>query len=145
MAGLLFGKVQRARELGLKMIIVPGSQLSQLPPGLDNAFEASLRSDEGNKIVELFLSDEGDDVVIEVADQGCGVPESLRDKIFEQGVSTRADEPGEHGIGLYLIASYVTRCGGVITLEDNDPCGTLFSIYIPKVKPNDSSINPIDR
>lgn len=97
-AGLLFGKVQRARELGLKMIIVPGSQLSQLPPGLDstefaaivgnlldNAFEASLRSDEGNKIVELFLSDEGDDVVIEVADQGCGVPESLRDKIFEQG------------------------------------------------------------
>ncbi|HCB8848778.1 TPA: sensor histidine kinase DpiB [Escherichia coli] len=131
-AGLLFGKVQRARELGLKMIIVPGSQLSQLPPGLDstefaaivgnlldNAFEASLRSDEGNKIVELFLSDEGDDVVIEVADQGCGVPESLRDKIFEQGVSTRADEPGEHGIGLYLIASYVTRCGGVITLEDN--------------------------
>lgn len=84
-------------------------------------------------------------MVIEVADQGCGVPESLRDKIFEQGVSTRADEPGEHGIGLYLIASYVTRCGGVITLEDNDPCGTLFSIYIPKVKPNDSSINPIDR
>ena len=157
-AGLLFGKVQRARELGLKMVIVPGSQLSQLPPGLDstefaaivgnlldNAFEASLRSDEGNKSVELFLSDEGDDVVIEVADQGCGVPESLRDKIFEQGVSTRADEPSEHGIGLYLIASYVTRCGGVITLEDNDPCGTLFSIYIPKVKPNDSSINPIDR
>lgn len=156
--GAAFGKVQRARELGLKMIIVPGSQLSQLPRGLDstefaaivgnlldNAFEASLRSDEGNKIVELFLSDEGDDVVIEVADQGCGVPESLRDKIFEQGVSTRADEPGEHGIGLYLIASYVTRCGGVITLEDNDPCGTLFSIYIPKVKPNDSSINPIDR
>ncbi|MEO9373252.1 sensor histidine kinase, partial [Pseudomonas aeruginosa] len=73
-AGLLFGKVQRARELGLKMVIVPGSQLSQLPPGLDstefagivgnlldNAFEASLRSDEGNKIVELYLSDEGDD------------------------------------------------------------------------------------
>ncbi|ENA4996456.1 sensor histidine kinase DpiB [Escherichia albertii] len=157
-AGLLFGKVQRARELGLKMTIVPGSQLSQLPQGLDstefaaivgnlldNAFEASLRNDEGNKVVELYLSDEGDDVVIEVADQGCGVPEALRDKIFEQGVSTRADEPGEHGIGLYLIASYVARCGGVITLEENAPCGTLFSIYIPKVKSNDSSINPIDR
>ena len=115
---------------------------------LDNAFEASLRSDEGNEIVELFLSDEGDDVVIEVADQGCGVPESsYGDKIFEQGVSTWSCQtsPSEHGNGLYLLASYVTRCGGVITLEDNDPCGTLFSIYIPKVKPNDSSINPIDR
>ncbi|HFZ8993750.1 TPA: sensor histidine kinase DpiB [Citrobacter freundii] len=154
-AGLLFGKVQRARELGLQMVIVPGSQLQQLPEGLDstefaaivgnlldNAFEASLRTQVGNNIVELYLSDEGDEVVIEVADQGCGVPESLREKIFEQGVSTRTDEPGEHGIGLYLVASYVARSGGVITLEDNTPCGTLFSLFLPKVKKNnDGTIN----
>ena len=158
-AGLLFGKVQRARELGLTMAIVPGSQLHQLPEGLDstefaaivgnlldNAFEASLRTQQGNKVVELYLSDEGDDVVIEVADQGCGVPEALREKIFEQGVSTRTDEPGEHGIGLYLIASYVRRCNGVITLEDNSPCGTLFSLFLPKVKKNnDGTINAVDR
>ncbi|MDN4367696.1 sensor histidine kinase DpiB [Citrobacter portucalensis] len=158
-AGLLFGKVQRARELGLIMTIVPGSQLHQLPEGLDstefaaivgnlldNAFEASLRTQQGNKVVELYLSDEGDDVIIEVADQGCGVPEALREKIFEQGVSTRTDEPGEHGIGLYLIASYVRRCDGVITLEDNSPCGTLFSLFLPKVKKNnDGTINAIDR
>ncbi|WP_370603925.1 sensor histidine kinase DpiB [Citrobacter braakii] len=158
-AGLLFGKVQRARELGLTMTIVPGSQLHQLPEGLDstefaaivgnlldNAFEASLRTQQGNKIVELYLSDEGDDVIIEVADQGCGVPEALREKIFEQGVSTRTDEPGEHGIGLYLIASYVRRCNGVITLEENSPCGTLFSLFLPKVKQNnDGTINAIDR
>lgn len=158
-AGLLFGKVQRARELGLTMIIVPGSQLHQLPEGLDstefaaivgnlldNAFEASLRTQQGNKVVELYLSDEGDDVVIEVADQGCGVPDALREKIFEQGVSTRTDEPGEHGIGLYLIASYVRRCDGVITFEDNSPCGTLFSLFLPKVKKNnDGTINAVDR
>ena len=158
-AGLLFGKVQRARELGLTMTIVPGSQLHQLPEGLDstefaaivgnlldNAFEASLRTQQGNKVVELYLSDEGDDVIIEVADQGCGVPEALREKIFEQGVSTRTDEPGEHGIGLYLIASYVRRCDGVITLEDISPCGTLFSLFLPKVKKNnDGTINAIDR
>ena len=158
-AGLLFGKVQRARELGLTMTIVQGSQLHQLPEGLDstefaaivgnlldNAFEASLRTLQGNKVVELYLSDEGDDVIIEVADQGCGVPEALREKIFEQGVSTRTDEPGEHGIGLYLIASYVRRCNGVITLEDNSPCGTLFSLFLPKVKKNnDGTINAIDR
>lgn len=158
-AGLLFGKVQRARELGLTMTIVPGSQLHQLPEGLDstefaaivgnlldNAFEASLRTQQGNKVVELYLSDKGDDVIIEVADQGCGVPEALREKIFEQGVSTRTDEPGEHGIGLYLIASYVRRCDGVITLEENSPCGTLFSLFLPKVKKNnDGTINAIDR
>lgn len=144
-AGLLFGKVQRARELGLTMAIVPGSQLHQLPEGLDstefaaivgnlldNAFEASLRTQQGNKVVELYLSDEGDDVIIEVADQGCGVPEALREKIFEQGVSTRTDEPGEHGIGLYLIASYVRRCDGVITLEDNSPAAPYFLYFFRK-------------
>lgn len=145
--GFFFGKAQRARELGLTLNLVEGSQLRQLPAGLDstefaaivgnlldNAFDASLKNPQGNKTIELYLSDEGDDVIVEVADQGCGVPESLREAIFEQGVSTKTEDVGEHGIGLYLIASYVGRCGGVITLEDNEPCGTLFSVFIPKVK-----------
>ncbi|WP_435954617.1 sensor histidine kinase DpiB [Dryocola sp. BD626] len=146
-AGLLFGKAQRARELGLTLKIVEGSQLRELPLGLDstefaaivgnlldNAFDASLAHPVGNKTIELYLSDEGTEVIIEVADQGSGVPEALREVIFNRGVSTKADEAGEHGIGLYLIASYVGRCGGVITLEDNAPCGALFSVFIPKVK-----------
>lgn len=146
-AGLLFGKVHRARELGLTLTIVEGSQLHALPSGLDstefaavlgnlldNAFDASLKNPAGNGSVEVYLSDEGAEVIIEVADQGCGVPDVLKDKIFEQGVSSKVEEPGEHGIGLYLIARYVGRCGGTITLEDNQPYGTLFSVFIPKVK-----------
>lgn len=54
---------------------------------LDNVFEVSLCIQEGDKIIEFFLSDEGDEVVIEVVDQGCGVFEVLWEKIFEQGVS----------------------------------------------------------
>lgn len=153
-AGLLFGKCQRARELGLVLNLVPGSVLHQLPQGmdstefaaiignlLDNAFEASLNNPPGNKTVELYLSDEGDEVIIDVADQGCGVPDALREAIFEQGVSTKNNETGEHGIGLYLISSFVNRCGGVITVEDNQPCGTLFSLFIPKVKKSDGTIS----
>lgn len=151
-AGLLFGKVQRARELGLSLKIVEGSQLRQLPAGLDstefaaivgnlldNAFEASLHNLQGDKTIELYLSDEGVEVIIEVADQGCGVPPSLREAIFDQGVSTKRDEVGEHGIGLYLITRYAGRCGGVVTLEDNTPYGALFSVFIPKVKLTDGT------
>ncbi|MCS3602165.1 two-component system cit operon sensor histidine kinase CitA [Buttiauxella sp. BIGb0471] len=146
-AGLLFGKWQRARELGLILNITPGSQLRHLPEGLDstefaavvgnlldNAFEACLNYPESDKSVELWLSDEGNEVIIEVADSGCGVPDALREVIFDQGVSTKSDAPGEHGIGLYLIASYVERCGGIITIEDNEPSGSLFTVFIPKVK-----------
>lgn len=149
-AGLLYGKAQRARELGLHLSIVEGSRLYQLPTGLDstefaaivgnlldNAFDASLRQGEGADSVELYLSDEGPQVIIEVADRGAGVPEDRRDVIFNRGITSKTDEPDEHGIGLYLVASYVARCGGVITLEDNHPCGALFSVFIPKVKPTD--------
>jgi len=153
-AGLLFGKCHRARELGLTLNLAPGCVLRQLPQDmdstefaaivgnlLDNAFEACLNNPEGGKTVELYLSDEGEDVIIDVADQGCGVPDALRETIFQQGVSTKTDEPGEHGIGLYLIASFVERCGGVITVEDNSPCGALFSVFIPKVKKSDGTIS----
>ncbi len=153
-AGLLFGKCQRARELGLTLTLVSGSVLHQLPQGmdstefaaivgnlLDNAFEASLNNPQSDKTVELYLSDEGNDVIIEVADRGCGVPDALRQTLFQQGVSTKTDAPGEHGIGLYLVASFVHRCGGVITVEDNPPCGALFSVFIPKVKKSNGTIS----
>lgn len=81
-AGLLYGKCQRARELGLSLNLVPGCVLHHLPQEmdstefaaivgnlLDNAFEACLNNPQGDKTVELYLSDEGDDVIIEVADQ----------------------------------------------------------------------------
>lgn len=146
-AGLLFGKYHRARELGVQLIFIEGCQLSSLPPLLsstefcailgnllDNAFEASLKNNEGNKQVELYLSDEGSEFVIEVADQGCGFPAEMKERWFERGMTTKTESVDGHGIGLYLVASYVKRCDGVVIIEDNQPHGTLFSIFIPKVK-----------
>lgn len=128
-------------------MFTPGCQLSSLPPLLsstefcailgnllDNAFEASLKSQEGNKQIELYLSDEGNEFVIEVADEGCGFPSEIKDKWYERGITTKTESVDGHGIGLYLVASYVKRCNGVIIIEDNQPNGTLFSIFIPKVK-----------
>lgn len=159
LAGLLFGKMQRASEMGLTLTIADGSQLRQLPAGLssgefasvvgnllDNAFEACRDGSPEDRHVELYLSDEGSEVLIDVADRGCGIDEAQREAIFNRGVSSKADDRGEHGIGLYLIAGYVARCGGVITLEDNHPRGTLFSIYLPKVKPtHDAAPEHTDR
>ncbi|HGF6559697.1 TPA: sensor histidine kinase DpiB [Providencia alcalifaciens] len=146
-AGLLFGKYHRARELGLQLIFVPGCQLRELPNSLnstelcavlgnllDNAFEASLKNEAGNKQVELYISDENNEIVIEVADQGCGFPLELQDKWFERGTTTKTDAVDGHGIGLFLVASYVNQCNGAVIIEDNQPYGTVFSIFIPKVK-----------
>ncbi|XPE70353.1 hypothetical protein ACNKHP_20860 [Shigella boydii] len=112
-AGLLFRVKCSVLEPGLNGYR-PGSQLSHLPPlpwiapkflaaivGNSDLITPSKPARQRMKEeIELFLSDEGDDVVIEVADQGLRRSRVSTDKIFEQGVSTRADEPGETGIGL---------------------------------------------
>lgn len=142
-AALLFGKFHRAKELGLELVFLPGSKLSALDINLtegefaailgnllDNAYDATLKNPNSNKQIELFLSDEGNEIILEVADNGCGIDSTIRDQMFIRGVSTKKDK--NHGIGLYLVATYIEQSGGSITIEDNSPIGTIFSIFIPK-------------
>lgn len=144
-AALLFGKYHRAKELGLSLTFIPGSQLGILPSTLgenelatiignllDNAFEASLKNPAGDKNIEIYLSDEGHELILEVADHGCGIDPILQGSLFERGVSSKDSE--EHGIGLYLVETYVCQSGGTITVEDNPPRGTLFTVFIPKTQ-----------
>ncbi|AWH88393.1 sensor histidine kinase DpiB [Limnobaculum parvum] len=144
-AGLLFGKYHRAKELGLEMQFVPGSTLnvnanpltdnelaSILGNLLNNAFEATLKNPNSNKLIEFFISDEGSELIIEVSDNGCGIDPDIRDTIFTRGVTSK--NSGDHGIGLYLVKTYVDQYNGTITIDDNEPSGTVFSIFIPKGK-----------
>lgn len=144
-SALLFGKYHRAKELGLELVFAPGCCLSSIPDGLsenefsailanllDNAFEATLKNPDSNKLIELYLSDEGSDYIIEVADTGCGIEPEICDQIFTRGISSKKEK--DHGIGLYLVATYVEQSGGEITIEDNQPSGVRFTVFIPKVR-----------
>ena len=142
LAGLLIGKYYRAKELGLELIFDPGCYVDTLPSSLshnewisivgnllDNAYNASLRQTQGSRQIECLINSEGDEVIVEIADQGCGIDESMRDRIFERGVTSSGS--GDHGIGLWLIRSYVEQAGGNIVVDDNIPFGTIFTLYIP--------------
>ena len=142
--GLLIGKLSKSHELGLQLNFDPACQLSALPKTiteiefmsilgnlLDNAFNASLKNPLGNKNVLLYLSDATDEIVLEVSDQGCGIDEKIRDSIFRPGVTSQ--NPKEHGIGLHLVATYTQKANGYITFDNNQPYGTIFSVFIPKL------------
>ena len=73
------------------------------------------------------------ELIIEVADQGVGIKPEIRDRICERGITTKTR--GDHGIGLYLIESYVTQAGGAIEIADNTPRGAIFSLFIPARRP----------
>ncbi|TPW52322.1 sensor histidine kinase [Serratia sp. SRS-8-S-2018] len=98
---------------------------------LDNAVEATLHCPAPHDAIELYISDGSDELVIEVADRGTGIAEEIRDTLFEQGVTTKADK-SDHGIGLHLVASHVAQAHGSIEVSDNEPHGAIFSIFIPK-------------
>ena len=149
LCGLLLGKYVSAREKGVELKFDPACQLTRIPAAmsetalmsvvgnvLDNAVDATLNVERPAPPVELYISDRNHELLIEVADQGCGVDEQLKPHLFEQGVSSKpssGDElmGSEHGIGLYLAAGYVHQAGGSIEIADNSPQGTIFSIFIP--------------
>ncbi|MDM4209653.1 citrate sensor histidine kinase CitA [Klebsiella spallanzanii] len=142
LAGLLIGKYYRAKELGLELVFDPACYVDALPSSLshnewisivgnllDNAYNATLRQPTGSRQIECLINSEGGEVIVEIADQGCGIDEQLRDRIFERGVTS--SDSGDHGIGLWLVRSYVEQAGGNIVVDNNIPFGTIFTLYIP--------------
>lgn len=70
-------------------------------------------------------------VRIEVEDDGPGIPEDVRDKIFEPFVSTKSGLRGSgSGLGLTIVAAVVEDHRGVLDLQSGAE-GTCFSIYLP--------------
>ncbi|MGV7209711.1 response regulator [Oxalobacteraceae bacterium A2-2] len=72
---------------------------------------------------------DGDYVLIEIADTGCGMPEDVRRRAFEPFFTTK---PTGHGTGLGLSMAYgfVKQSGGEITLSSQEGAGTTVSIFL---------------
>jgi two-component system nitrogen regulation sensor histidine kinase GlnL len=66
-------------------------------------------------------------LLVQVVDDGPGVPEELKDRIFLPLVSGRE---GGHGVGLTIAQNFVTQHHGTIELE-SEPGRTCFSILLP--------------
>lgn len=95
---------------------------------LDNAVEATLHCPAPHDAIELYISDGSDELVIEVADRGTGIAEEIRDTLFEQGVTTKADK-SDHGIGLHLVASHVAQAHGSISVGQRAARRDILYIY----------------
>lgn len=148
LCGLLLGKYVSAREKGVELLFDPACQLSKMPLAinetelmsvignlLDNAVDATLKAP-APAPVELYISDRNQELLIEIADRGCGVDDTMKPHLFRQGFTSKPDAGNEitgseHGIGLFLVAGYVDKAGGSIEIADNAPQGTIFTVFIP--------------
>jgi signal transduction histidine kinase len=74
---------------------------------------------------------EGANVRIEIADTGCGIPESIRDRVFEPFFTTKVVGRGS-GQGLAIARSIVVELHkGLLSFETEVGKGTTFIIQLP--------------
>ncbi|MBF0443755.1 MAG: response regulator, partial [Oligoflexales bacterium] len=99
---------------------------------LSNAFKFT--DDRKENKVTLTLERSGNSLVMEVKDQGIGIPESYREKIFDEFVQVQ-DGAGRayegSGLGLAMVRDLVRLMNGKIELETGKGEGSRFKIVIP--------------
>jgi PAS domain S-box-containing protein len=67
--------------------------------------------------------------VLRIADNGAGISDEQRAEIFERG-EMGLDSEGT-GLGLYLVKTLVSRYGGKVRVEENQPEGAVFVVTLP--------------
>jgi PAS domain S-box-containing protein len=79
----------------------------------------------------------GAQLIVEVEDNGVGIPASIADKIFEPFFTTKERKKGI-GLGLSLCRELLSNMGGTVRLEERPGCGTTFVVTLPlSGKPGD--------
>ncbi|XGI83544.1 PAS domain S-box protein [Halorutilales archaeon Cl-col2-1] len=84
--------------------------------------------------VSVSVAVEDGDAVVRIADNGPGVPDKLKQEIFEEG--EMGIESRGTGLGLYLVDTLVDGYGGEVWVEDNpdEPEGSVFKVRFQKAE-----------
>jgi len=96
----------------------------------DNIIDNAIKHAQASSIdISINTSDENCEV--RIADNGNGVPDHIKEKIFDEGF--KFGEEGHTGIGLYIVRNTIEEYGGYVTIEDNEPRGAIFILHMQKV------------
>ena len=84
--------------------------------------------------IEITTKGEEGRVVVSVADDGPGISDDEKERVFQMfytGSNPIADSRRSLGLGLGLCKSIIAAHGGVISVADNQPKGTVFTFTVP--------------
>jgi len=97
---------------------------------ISNLLKNASQAMEGKGEISIRVLDQKEDVLIEIEDQGQGIPQENMDKIFEPLFTTKQSGTG---LGLASCISIVEKHGGSISVRNNP---TVFTVQLPKVHKN---------
>ena len=100
---------------------------------LINLVENAIKYTQEGSRIEISAVQKGDMIQISVADNGKGIKEDAKEKIFDMFYTAEnkpADSRRGLGLGLFLAKSIIHAHGGTIWVTDNVPSGTIFSFTL---------------
>lgn len=127
-------------------LIVEGDCTVMADDSLSSVFDNLVRNaiTHGNADrVDIKIMNRGEVCQVEVVDNGKGISDDIRERVFEEGVSTNGT-----GLGLFIVKKTVERYGGSVQLKDNRQKTTfvlLFDSNIHKQESRDSGIDVLGR
>ena len=127
----------RAEERGIKIksslepdpITISGCQ-EDLATSLEKLLDNAVDHAPDNSTVEVELTSDDRHIFLTVRDHGGGIPDKIRNRIFNPFFSTKSTKAA--GLGLSIVHGIVTRHGGNLTFECDRETGTVFSIQFDK-------------
>lgn len=115
-------------ELQDKEFLFDGNYLDLI---MNNLLSNAFKYTEAGESIIVKLYEENENLVLQVADTGIGIPKDKQQKIFERFYQIENEHPGS-GIGLSLIQRLVELHHGRIELKSEVGKGSTFTVYIPQ-------------
>ncbi len=104
---------------------------------VNNIVENAIKYTPEGASINCHLYDDVDEVILTIADEGFGIPDKEKTKIFSKfyrvGNEDTRSTTGT-GLGLYMVKELLKLLKGKVEVKDNKPIGTVFEISLPKVQ-----------
>jgi len=84
----------------------------------------------GGGLLEIRSRVEGDNVVVDVADTGYGIPKNVMTRMFDPFFTTKPVGKGT-GLGLSICYGIIKKLGGDLTVDSDVGLGTTFHVSLP--------------
>jgi signal transduction histidine kinase len=104
---------------------------------IDNLIENAIKYSSAGTPIQIILQQQPDKVKLTVADQGIGISNKEKHKIFDKFYRVGNEETRKtkgSGLGLYIVKEIVNLHSGKIDVLNNTPQGSRFEITFPSLK-----------
>jgi signal transduction histidine kinase len=134
---MILGQLERRhivveqQDGGLHQVVCAPAQINQVILNLlVNAMQAIEATGRGDGRIVIGIRTQGDEAILEVADDGCGIPDDVLPRIFDPFFTTKPIGQGT-GLGLAISHSIVADHGGRMEVESTPGRGSRFRVILP--------------